>query len=71
MDKPMLLGNINTIRITRGCTINGERYLPFDELTVNEATARQLIEENVAEVVRMEWDKGLKMHGASVQFRRK
>jgi len=66
----MLLGDRNEIRITRGCDINGERYLPFDELTVGAAIARRLIEENVAEIVSMEWDKGMEMRGPSISFRK-
>jgi hypothetical protein len=71
MAKPLLFGDLNEIRITRSCDINGEHYLPFDKLTVGEAHARQLIEEGVAEVVSMEWSEGLKLHGQSIRTIRK
>jgi len=70
MGNKTIFGDINEIRITRGCTINGERYLPFDKLTVGEAHARQLIEEGVAEVTSLEFTKGLRLTGQNIGQRK-
>jgi hypothetical protein len=68
--KDMFLGDLNEVRITRSCDINGENYLPFDKLTVSADHARKLVEWNVAEVTRIEFSKGLKLHGPSLSIRK-
>jgi len=70
MANKAIYGDLNEIRITRSCDINGEHYLPFDKLTVSEAHARQLVEQDVAEVTRLEFTKGLRLNGQSVNWRK-
>ena len=65
----LLLGDKNTVVLSRSCDIHGERYLFGDELVVDEATARQLLEENVAELKSIAFSKGMEMRGPSISFR--
>ena len=68
-----LLGDRNTVVLSRSTDIGGVRHLFGDELVVDRETALQLLEDGVGAVTHMEWasGNGLKMTGQTMQFRKK
>jgi hypothetical protein len=65
----LLLADKNTVVLSRSCSVNGTRHLFGDSLVVDAATARQLVEDDLGTITHYEWEKGMTMHGPSVQFR--
>jgi hypothetical protein len=70
MAKDIFLGDRNIISLDRSVDLNGVRYLAGDSVTVDSVTARSLIESHYGELVSLEWEKGLKLTGQSVNWRK-
>jgi hypothetical protein len=69
MDKDTFLGDRNIIALDRSVELAGVRYLAGDSISVDAATAKSLLVSHYGELVSLEFDKGLTMHGPSINWK--
>ena len=65
-----LFGDRNHVALDRTVVLGDVKYLAGDTVIVSAATAKDLLDNHYGELVSLEWDKGLTLHGPSINFRK-